>query len=445
MNQEIFQALADAVCQTQRPSHRVTLNLSAESSDFIRLNRARVRQATTVNQQTVSVSVIDGQRRASCSVSLPGDLAQAQATLTAERDNLLAMLPFVPEDPHLVLPDSVQNSSREDDANGLADTSEVIDQLIDFAGEEDLVGFYAAGPMVRAFADSQGQRNWHHVASFHLDWSLFTRSGQAKDRAVKSIYAGRTFEADVLRQKMNNAKTQLTWLEKPIKKLAPGKYRAWLAPAAVADLLLAMAWSGFSRKERASGTSSLIRLTDTDARLSPLVSLTEATSHGIAPAFTDTGQLRPDQVMLVTAGALSNTLTSQRSGAEFDEPANASGSEYPEAMELAGGMVADEQALTALGTGLWIGNVWYLNYSDRQAARVTGMTRFACFWVEDGKIQAPVDVMRFDDTLIRLFGTALEALGQTVEFIPGSSTWGERELNSVSCPGLLLSDLKLTL
>ena len=38
------------------------------------------------------------------------------------------------------------------------------------------------------------------------------------------------------------------------------------------------------------------------------------------------------------------------------------------------------------------------------------MTRFATFWVEDGKIVAPVDVLRFDDTLYRMLGENLEAL-----------------------------------
>ena len=60
--------------------------------------------------------------------------------------------------------------------------------------------------------------------------------------------------------------------------------------------------------------------------------------------------------------------------------------------------------------GLAIGNLWYLNYSDRPACRMTGMTRFATFWVEHGKIVAPVDVLRFDDTLYRMLGDNLEAL-----------------------------------
>ena len=40
--------------------------------------------------------------------------------------------------------------------------------------------------------------------------------------------------------------------------------------------------------------------------------------------------------------------------------------------------------MQSLGTGLWVSNLWYLNYSDRRACRMTGMPRFACLWVENG-------------------------------------------------------------
>ena len=63
-----------------------------------------------------------------------------------------------------------------------------------------------------------------------------------------------------------------------------------------------------------------------------------------------------------------------------------------------------------LGTGLYIGNLWYLNFSDRAACRTTGMTRFGTFWVEGGEIVAPIDVLRFDDTAYHLLGDRLAGL-----------------------------------
>ena len=73
------------------------------------------------------------------------------------------------------------------------------------------------------------------------------------------------------------------------------------------------------------------------------------------------------------------------------------------------------------------------------------MTRFATFWVEGGRIVAPVDVLRFDDTLFRMLGPNLEALTAETELALESNTYGERQLTSLRVPGALLSELAFTL
>jgi predicted Zn-dependent protease len=101
--------------------------------------------------------------------------------------------------------------------------------------------------------------------------------------------------------------------------------------------------------------------------------------------------------------------------------------------------------LAALDTGLYVSNLWYLNYSDRQACRMTGMTRFACFWVEGGRLVAPLGVMRFDDSFLRMFGEGLIALTEHAELIPESGTYQERQLSSITTPGALVEGWRLTL
>ena len=95
--------------------------------------------------------------------------------------------------------------------------------------------------------------------------------------------------------------------------------------------------------------------------------------------------------------------------------------------------------------GIYAGNLHYLNYSDRPAGRMTGMTRFATFWVENGKIVAPIDVLRFDDTLFRMLGANLEALTAETELLLASDSYHERALASMRLPGVLLSEMTFTL
>jgi predicted Zn-dependent protease len=73
------------------------------------------------------------------------------------------------------------------------------------------------------------------------------------------------------------------------------------------------------------------------------------------------------------------------------------------------------------------------------------MTRFATFWVEGGRIAAPVSPMRFDDSIYRMLGTSLVALTRERELLLDPSTYDERSTASARLPGALLGSLRFTL
>jgi predicted Zn-dependent protease len=436
-----FDHLADAVCRPVPGIDRVTLYYSAESSDFIRFNKAAVRQATHVSQHYGTVSVVAGARQASSRIALTGDRAADAAALLAERALLVGELPLVPEDAYLQLPPDVVSTER-DAAGDLPAAGDLIAAVLSHAAGTDLVGFYAGGPMARGFADSRGQRNWHRVASFHFEWCLY-RSG---DQAVKSAYAGSHWDEATFAAKVAAAREQVELLARPRKTLAPGGYRAYFSPVAVADLLATLSWGGFGHKDVQTGVSTLIEAHRKGARFHPSVTLVEDTAHGIAPRFQSDGFVKPDAVLLVEAGRVAGTLVSPRSAKEYACDANgASPEESPESLAMAGGGLHPADVLRALDTGVYISDLHYLNYSDRQACRMTGMTRFACFWVENGRLVAPVAVMRFDDSLLRMFGDGLLALTQVPELVPDSATYEERHLRSVTAPGALVEGFRFTL
>jgi predicted Zn-dependent protease len=109
------------------------------------------------------------------------------------------------------------------------------------------------------------------------------------------------------------------------------------------------------------------------------------------------------------------------------------------------GNLAEADVLTRLGTGVYLSNLHYLNWSDMIGGRITGMTRYACFWVEDGEIVAPIENMRFDDSIYNFLGTNLEAVTDSVRINPEVETYDGRELNATVCPGILLKSFALTL
>jgi predicted Zn-dependent protease len=437
----VFNAAAEAVAAGARAGEVASVWFSAERSDFVRLNRTRVRQAGSVEQAFARVHLIVGRRHAESSLTLTGSPADDRALVAAALDELRDVAAAAPEDPHLVYETAVTRS-RTVRAGRLPRAEEAVTAALDAAGDADLVGFYVGGEVFRGFASSLGQSHWHQVESFSLDWSLYERA----DKAIKTTVAGFEWSADELTRRMAAAREQQRLLARPAVSLAPGRYRAWLSPAAVSELTGMLSWGGFGGRARATRQSCLLRMQSGGVTLDPRVTLCENLAEGIAPRFQSDGFARPDRVALITEGRLGDALVSPRTAREFGLDHNgASAGESPEALDLAAGDIPSAEALARLGTGLLVGNLWYLNFSDRPACRVTGMTRFGTFWVEGGEVVGPVDVMRFDDSLLRLFGDRLEGLSREREFIPSSQTWHERAVDSARLPAMLVSELTLTL
>jgi hypothetical protein len=73
------------------------------------------------------------------------------------------------------------------------------------------------------------------------------------------------------------------------------------------------------------------------------------------------------------------------------------------------------------------------------------MTRFASFWVEGGIIQAPLSVMRFDESIYRMFGDQLLGLTAECDFILDPSTYHRRSTDSSRLPGAVVEQFHFTL
>jgi len=436
---EHFLSIRNSLQKVLQVGETLLCSFSGERSDFVRFNHARVRQAGSVEQRSLSLRLIRDRRQASAALTLSGsaiDKENAQRMLERVREALDGL----PEDPWILVNETPQSTSSER-RGGLPLPESVIALVTRGARGLDFVGFYAGGTICRGFANSLGQENWHEVDSFSFDWSLYREA----DQAVKAGYAGFIWEDAAFEGKLEGERERLARFAVPQRTLPPGEYRAYLAPRALEEITGLLAWGGFSARARATRQSPLLRMQE-GATLSPKVSFTENTAEGVAPGFQGDGFVKPPRVTLIKNGLLGDSLISPRSAKEYGLDTNAAGGgEAPQSLDCAAGTLAEADALAALETGLYISNLWYLNYSDRAVGRITGMTRFATFWVEGGRIVAPVSPMRFDDTLYRMLGEKLIDLTRERELLLDPSTYGERSTASSRLPGVLMSGLRFTL
>ncbi len=439
--EQTFDRIAAALLSDLQADEQLRLTLMGEQSQFIRFNTAKVRQAGCIGDGTLSLSLMQGQRNSYRSIPFTGDWETdwplAQTALTELRQEV----PQLPVDPYLVLPQG-NATSREIHQGQILAPDTVVETLLPQVQGLDFTGIYAGGSLVRAYADSAGQKHWFATDTFSLDYSLFTADGQA----VKGTFAGNQWDEAAYIAKLEGSKHQLERMAQPPKSIPRGQYRTYLAPAATADLVSMFSWGAVSEAALQRGGSALGLLQRGEKQLSPAFTLTENFQRGLVPRFNEWGEIAPLELPLIVEGRFKNTLISSRTAKEYGKTANgAAGGEYLRSPEVTPGTLAAEQILTTLDTGLYLSNLHYLNWSDRPTGRITGMTRYACFWVERGELVAPIENLRFDESLYRFLGDNLINLTEFQEFIPEVDTYENRSLGGIWVPGLLVEQFTYTL
>ncbi|MBD2496165.1 TldD/PmbA family protein [Nostoc sp. FACHB-280] len=436
-----FNQLLETLLIKKLEHEEFTLKLSSEQSQFTRFNHAKVRQTGCVADGSIELTLMAEQRSSSRQFPFTGnwekDWQKAHQALQELRDEIT----ILPIDPYLVLP-SGNNTSREVHHSNLLAPEAVVSSILAEVTELDFTGIYAGGIVIKAYGDSSGQKHWFATDTFTLDYSLFINSG----KAVKGTFAGNNWDVASYAAKINEAKKQIKLLSHPAKELPRGQYKTYFAPAAVADLLQMLSWGAVSEADIQQGNSALAALSRKEKQLSAKFSLKENFQLGLVPRFNELGEMAAPELAIIDNGLLVNSLVNSRTAKEYQKTANgANSSETLRTPEISPGNLKFEQILSSLDTGLYVSNLHYLNWSDRPTGRITGMTRYACFWVENGEIVAPIENLRFDDSLYRFWGENLVDFTNFQEFIPEVDTYENRKLGGSLVPGMLVNDFTYTL
>jgi len=253
----LFRSIADELDGAVGDGEVYLATFAAEDTDFVRFNNGKVRQPGSVRQADLSLELIRGQRHASSGFTLSGDAQIDRDRTLAAVAELRALLDDVPDDPYLLYSTEVRSSATRRSGR-IPGREQVVGAVIHAARSLDFAGIYAGGKIYRGFANSFGQRNWHEVENFNLDCSFHHRA----DRAVKTAYAGTEWSDAELASRLDRARDHFERLKAPARTLEPGSYSAYLAPAAMDELLDMLSWGGFSEKQRRVKQSPLQRLYD---------------------------------------------------------------------------------------------------------------------------------------------------------------------------------------
>tara|TARA_B110001454_G_C12723326_1_gene436658 strand:- start:15761 stop:17101 length:1341 start_codon:yes stop_codon:yes gene_type:complete len=430
---------ADWVFRNIPSGAAATCALDAESSFFVRYNNHRVRQNSQVEQALAKVMITWKQKSYRFSFSLTGDV---------DEDLKKLKVPFLKtlNDWDKLLSENVEFKTAPSQTSSHYlwseyDSNSILEFISKATAQVDFTGLVTLGPVLTCVRNSNGVNHEFLTELITVDYSLYDGP-----RAVKGIYSSRTWKAEDFTEQLKHSQLLLEMMKKPKVELTPGNYRVYLGPGAVSEMAQMLNWGAVSQRSYRLGRNPLKRLIENESQFSPRFSVSEDFSLGLGPQFNSLGEKAATQMPVIENGQLKNLFTSTKSAVEFGVESNlADEDEGFRSMSIDTGELKRDSILSALDTGIFISNLHYLNWSNPMDARITGMTRYACFWVEKGQIQGPIADLRFDDTLFDLWGDELEAVTDFAELEPQTTTYFQRHLGGKRVPGMLIKKMKFTL
>lgn len=438
---DLFNKCTEMLFNTLKDSEILKVTFYGEDSQFIRINNAKIRQSGYVEDADITVTLIKDNKTCSRTFTITNNEEDNQNLSLNVLNEMRGEIRQLPKDKYIVEPQKT-GSTEEITHCDLLPHDEVIDALLPVMQGVDLVGIWASGRMYRGSANSLGLYHWFETDSYSLDYSLVTPNHQM----VKGTFSGREWNQKKYEDYINNSKKKSELLNRKPVKVSPGEYRVWFEPAAVSDFIGMFSWNGLSEASIQQGCSGFGKMRLSNELLSPKFTLIEDFASGLVPRFNSEGEVAPESLVLINDGELKNTMVSSRTAAEYGINSNmAENGEYLRSPKMEKGTLSSQDVLSSVENGLFISNVHYLNWSDNPSGRITGLTRYACFQVENGEITSPIQTMRFDDTFYRIFGSELEAVGKNSYMIPDVSTYFRRSMEVMDCPGMLVNSFTLTL
>jgi PmbA protein len=229
------------------------------------------------------------------------------------------------------------------------------------------------------------------------------------------------------------------------RELAPGRYHVVLGAEAVGDLLQFLPALGFSGQLAAAGIGLTARAGEpmlpawadiADDAAADIGLPIDFDIEGVTKrrvAFFDRGRVGEPVTDLATAARLGRPSTGHAHIAREQVPGPAAAN-----VVMKPGRACEPELIAAVQHGVYLQRFWYTRLVDRVAGTITGVTRDACFLIEDGRLTAPLDGMRFTESVIDVLAQA-EAAGRDLRSQPVMNVWN----GAVSAPSLRSPSFRL--
>jgi predicted Zn-dependent protease len=403
-NPEALISSVFAAAKRLNPDAQVLVKLGSTSAGNLRFARGEVTSTGDADDETVSVTIQVGKRRA---VGTANQVDAATVRDTVERAYRLAKIS--PEDPevmpvlgpqkYLTAPSAFDPASDRLSAEHRASAVESALGVAKSAGEDlDLAGYFERQSLAQTIATSAGARAGHRLTRVRLSTTARTSDGTGSGwAAAHSQRASEVKPAELARRAVDKA----TRSRKP-RPLAPGRYTVVLEPAAVAEMLNALSFQLPARlaDEGRSFFAAPGGGTRVGEKLfSEKITLRSDPADAAAPSapFDDEGMPLKPTTWIESGKLLALSYTRFWAQKMGKAPTGQHAS-----WQLGAGDASLEALISGVKRGLLVTRFWYTRTLDPQTLLLTGLTRDGLFLIENGQVVAPVNNFRYNESVAQM-------------------------------------------
>jgi PmbA protein len=227
--------------------------------------------------------------------------------------------------------------------------------------------------------------------------------------------------------------------------LPPGTYPVVLGAEAVGELLGFLPDVGFGGTLAAAGIG--ITLQAGQPLAAALVDVADDGGADVGlPISFDIEGVAKRRVDFFRHGLVGEPVTDLATAAALGRPstghAHIAREQVPEPtaanIVMAGGPQPEDELIAQLEHGVYLQRFWYTRLVDRITGTITGVTRDACFLIENGRLTTPLNGLRFTESVLGVLA-GIEAIGADVRSQPIPNVWN----GAISAPSVRAAGFRL--
>lgn len=399
---QVYQMMDFVIHEAQGYDTQVSVQSTSEG--LTRFANSEIHQNMFQDETRVAIQIQKGKKRSEIQTTLYTEDGLRDAVKEA-----IANLDFLPEG-EMELPlvdapaliEAVEDNEELAKAYGIPERAQWVKKGIDLLEP----GYKAFGALSltdyrNAYANSNGVKRWGMTNYVEFSVLVSHESGGSGYAEQISNYPEELDIVGAFRIAYDKAKMN----QNPVE-IQPGPYTVILEPLAVAEMLLYLAFCGFSGKsvqDRYSFLTGKLGEKIFDEKISIVDDCTDP--HTVRMPFDFEGF--PRQIVpIIEKGVVKGLLYDQASAIKDGVPTtghsvNSPGSGgLPFNLVMAAGDQSLEELIASTENGLLLTRFHYMNIVTPRQASLTALTRDGVFKIEKGQVVGAVKNMRFTETML---------------------------------------------